>query len=54
MGMRELRTARIEFRITPREKAALECIAKKKRRTVTSLFDEWIETLTEQECPAKS
>jgi predicted DNA-binding protein len=39
----------VDLRLTPENKAKLERIARAKRRTITSIIDEIIETLDEPE-----
>lgn len=43
------RTARIDIRLTVADRDMLERVAKKSRRTVTSLFQEWIDILKKDE-----
>jgi hypothetical protein len=51
MAMRggEQRTERQEIRLTYAEKQAVERIAKASRRTVSSLFQEWVDILIKDE-----
>lgn len=46
MGVKkEKPSARIEMRLTPADKEFIERLAEKSRRTITSLFQEWIDIL---------
>ena len=44
-----MKSERIHIRIKPEEKAKLQEVADKKRRTITSLIEEMIENLSEEE-----
>ena len=44
-----MKSERIHIRIKPEEKAKLQEVADKKRRTITSLIEEMIENLLEEE-----
>lgn len=44
-----MKSERIYIRIKPEDKAKLQAVANDKRRTVTSLIDEMIEKLLEEE-----
>ena len=44
-----MKSERIHIRIKPEEKAKLQEVADKKRRTITSLIEEMIESLSEEE-----
>ena len=44
-----MKSERINIRIKPEDKAKLQAVAEKKRRTITSLIDEMIEKLLEEE-----
>lgn len=46
---KEKRTERVEFRLTLAQREVLDRNCAKKRRTITSLVDEWIETLAAEE-----
>lgn len=44
-----MRTERVEVRLTKEEKAKLDLHAATRRRTVSSMFTEWVEKLPEPE-----
>ena len=44
-----MKSERIHIRIKPEDKAKLQAVADKKRRTITSLIDEMIKKLLEEE-----
>jgi macrodomain Ter protein organizer (MatP/YcbG family) len=46
---REKRSERLEFRVTLSERKALEDVARKQRRTLSSLFAQFLEELVQKE-----
>ena len=50
----KMKSERIYIRIKPEDKAKLQVVANDKRRTVTSLIDEMIEKLLEEEMTTKT
>lgn len=53
LGRTEARSARVEFRLTLSHRLALDRIAIEKRRTISSLADEWIDDLIAKNPPPK-
>ncbi len=49
--MKEKRAARLDIRLTYADKLALQAIADKEDRTLTSLLQEWIEKLVKEKLP---